>query len=228
MRRKFPSGRQVTMDQNTDEGLHGILYRRSVTLLSLIDISLISADHPNGTAAAGPPEIRPVVLLHGYDPLKHQPIPVFVSFQSSHCSLILTRDHREEFKGEFRKPRILTSLIHSVGNPLLLLRHNIRGGKDLPRGIEQEEDEYLAVTRFGGILQAEWLDLVLVQVRKRDTSMGLGDHIAHALHTRGVSDTHIAQFTGGESQVLGDHTFPYRKAPAYTLHRPGHEFVVRR
>ena len=70
-------------------------------------------------------------------------------------------------------------------NPSSLLRRYVRGGKNPLSRIDQEEDEDPAVTRFCGILQSEWLDLVLVQVRECDASVGFRDHITDTLHTRG-------------------------------------------
>ena len=116
--------------------------------------------------------------------------------------------------------RILVSVVHSLGNPLALLRHHVRGGKDLPCRIDQEKDENLAVTRFGGIVQAEWLDLVLVQVRERDASVGFGDHIANTLHARGVPNTQVLQFIGLGAQTPGS-------APIHIIkHSHAHSVIV--
>ena len=141
-------------------------------------------------------EVIPVILFPSCDPLRDQLLPVLLSFRTSHRPLDLAQDQREELNGKFRKTGILTGVIHSIGDPFALLRRDVCGGKDLLCRIHQEEDEDLAVTRFGGILQAEWLDLVLVQVRERDTSIGFGDHVADTLHTRGVTDKQVVQFTG--------------------------------
>ena len=54
------------------------------------------------------------------------------------------------------------------------------------------------MTRFGGIFQAERLDLVLVQVWERDGSVRFGDHVTDTLYTRGVPDKHVPQFTDGQ------------------------------
>ena len=167
---------------------------RSAVLQSLSNICLI--EHHNPRARANPPEVMPVILPSSYDPLRHQFHPVLLSFRTSHRPLILTRDHREQFNGKFRKTRILTGVIHSIGDPFALLRCHVCGGENPLCRIDQEEDEDLAVTRFGGILQAEWLDLVLVQVWECDASVGFGDHVADILDTRGVTDKQIVQLTG--------------------------------
>jgi len=137
---------------------------------------------------------------------------MFLSFQTSHRSFVLTRDQLEDFKGKFRKRRILAGVVHRIGDPFALLGRHVRCGEDLPCRIDQEEDEDLAVTWFGGILQAEWLDLVLVQVRKRDASVGFGDHVANALHTRRIPDTRLLVHLVGEASMLGNtpvHTIEY-------------------
>ena len=85
--------------------------------------------------------------------------------------------------------------MHGLGNPLALLRCHIRGRKDSLCRIDQEEDEDLAMTRFGGVPQAEWLDLVLVQVWECDTSVGFRDHIADILYARGGPNIYGPQFT---------------------------------
>ena len=144
----------------------------------------------------GSPEVTPVTFLHGYFPLRHQFLPVFLSFRTSHPTLGLVQDHREEFNGKFRESGILICVIHLTSYPFALLGRHIRGGKDLLCRIDQEQDEDLVVTWLGGILQTEWLHLVLVQVRERDASVGLGDHVADTLHTRGVPDTQVSQFPG--------------------------------
>jgi len=146
------------------------------------------------------PEVSAVVLLDGYDPLRHQFLPIFLGFQTSHRHIVLLRDHREEFNGKFRETRVLACVTHSLGNPLALLRCNVRGRKDPLCRIDQEEDEDLPVTRFRGILQLEWLDPVLVQVRECDASVGFGDHITDILHTRASPDTRDPQFTGLEGR----------------------------
>ena len=89
-------------------------------------------------------------------------------------------------------------MVHCFGEPFALLRRYVRGGKNLLCWIDQEENEDLAVTRFGRVLQAEGLDLVLVQVWECDTSVGFGDHVADTLHTRGVTDRHVPQLVGLE------------------------------
>jgi len=169
------------------------------------------ADEPttNGKGARGSlPKVSPVTLLCGHFPLEHQFLPVFLGFQTSHRTLVLVRDHREEFDGKLRDSGILTCIIHGVDGPFTLLGRHIRGGKDLLCRIDQEQDEGLAVTWLGGILQTEWLHLVLVQVRERDASVGLGDHVADTLHTRGVPDTQVSQFPGlGRSRCWITHLF---------------------
>ena len=86
--------------------------------------------------------------------------------------------------------------MHGFGKPLVLLGRHVRSGKDPLCRIDQEEDEDPAVTRFGRVLQPEWLDLVLVQVRERDASVGFRDYIADILDTYGIPDTDVSQFTG--------------------------------
>ena len=80
-------------------------------------------------------------------------------------------------------------------NPPTLLRPHICGRKDPLHRVDQEEDEDPTVTRLHRILQPEWLDLVLVQVRECDTSVSFRDHIANILHTRGVPGMNTLQFT---------------------------------
>ena len=103
-------------------------------------------------------------------------------------------DHKG-FSGKFRKSRILTCAMRGLINPPTLLRPHIRGRKDPLHRVDQEEDEDPAVSRFRGILQPEWLDLVLVQVRECDASVSFRDHIANILHTRGVPGMNTLQFT---------------------------------
>ena len=140
------------------------------------------------------PEERLVVLLHKDRPLRHQFLPIFLSLRTSHRPFVLVRDHREEFEGEFCKSRVLTCATHGFSNPPVLLRCHVRGRRDLLRRINQEEDEDPAVTGFGGILQAEWLDLVLIQVRECNASVRFGYNIADILQTRGFPCAHIPQF----------------------------------
>ena len=52
--------------------------------------------------------------------------------------------------------------MRGLANPPTLLRRHIGGRKDLLCRIDQEECKDPAVTGFGGILQPEWLNLVLV------------------------------------------------------------------
>ena len=77
--------------------------------------------------------------------------------------------------------------MHGLGNPFVLLRCHVRSRRDLLGRIDQEEDKDLAVARFGGILQLEWLDLVLVQVRECDASVGFCNYVADTLDTWGVA-----------------------------------------
>ena len=83
-----------------------------------------------------------------------------------------------------------------LSDPFVLLGCYVRSGRDSLCWVYQEEDEDLSVTRFSGILQVEWPDLVLMNVRKRDASVRFGDHTADFLHTRIKPDTHVSQFTG--------------------------------
>ena len=102
--------------------------------------------------------------------------------------------------------------MQGLGDPLALLRRHICGGEDPLCRIDQEEDEDLAVTRFAGILQVEWLDLVLVQVRECNASMRFGDHIAKILHARGAADTQTPQFAGLGGIGARQRTYPNCKA----------------
>lgn len=121
-------------------------------------------------------------MLHKYSPLSHQFFPVFFSVRASHRSIILLRDHRENFCREPCERGVRAHTVHSLGNPLALLGRNIRGRKNPLGWINQEEDEDSSVTGSGGILQVEWLDLMLIQVRKGNTSMSFGDNVTDILH----------------------------------------------
>jgi len=141
-------------------------------------------------------EIRPGVLLHRQDPLRHQFLPILLSFRTSHQPIVRSQDHLEKFGGKVRESGVLTCVTHNLGNPLALLRPNVGGRRNHMCRIDQEEGKDLAVTRFCRILQAEGLDPMLVQVRERDASVGFRDHIADILHTRAVPDTSDTQITG--------------------------------
>ena len=141
-------------------------------------------------------EISPGVLLHRYSPLRHQFLPILLSLQTSHRPIVLIRDHLDKFNGKSREGRVLACVTHGLGSPLALLRPNIGSRKDPMCRVDQEEYEDPAVTRLGGIFQAEWLYTVLIQVRERDTSVSFRDHIADILHTRAEPDTRSLQSTG--------------------------------
>ena len=156
-------------------------------------IYLIPTEQP---AARESPKVSPIVFFYGHKPLRHQCLPIFLGFQTSHRPLGLIRDHREDLIGKLRKTRVRTCATHGFDEPLALLGYHVRGGKDLLHRIDQEEDEDLAVTRFRGILQLERLDLVLIQIRECDASVGFGDHVPDVLHTWGVPGTRVPQLTG--------------------------------
>ena len=173
----------------SDEDLRNNIH--SMGYLSPFAICLIPKEDP--ATMGNYAEISPVALLHRYNPLRHQFLPILFSFQAGHGPLVLIRDHREEFRGEFREGGILACVMHGLGDPFALLRRHVRGRKDPLCWIDQEEDEDLAVTRPGGILQVEWLNLMLVRVWECDASVSFGDHVADVLHTRGVPDYHTLE-----------------------------------
>ena len=88
------------------------------------------------------PEVSPL-LLHKYNPLRHQFPPILLSFQTRHCLLDrgglrvgtyarkrkLSGD-RGELNGKPRKNRILTCAVRGLANPPTLLRRHIRCRKD--------------------------------------------------------------------------------------------------
>jgi len=191
------SGRPVAVNYLTNSGSLAKAWTVTYTfggVSTVVGTCLIY--HPKPHTRAHPPEVSPAILLSSCDPLGHQFHPVFLRFQTSHRALVLARDLGEELNGKFPKSRILACVVHGVGDPFVLLGRHVCGGEDPLCRIDQEKDEDLAVTGFGGIFQAEWLDLVLVQVWERDGSVGFGDHIADNLHTRSVAETPVPQFSG--------------------------------
>ena len=188
-------------------------------------IYLIPTEQP---AARESPKVSPIVFFYRHKPLRHQCLPIFLRFQTSHRPLGFIRDHREDLIGKLRKTRVRTCATHGFDEPLALLGYHVRGGKDLLRRIDQEEDEDLAVTRFGGILQLEWLDLVLIQIRECDASVGFGDHIANVLHTWRVPDMHVPQLTRLGRPLREKRTYPDHKAPSCIHRHFCGGYVVRR
>ena len=77
--------------------------------------------------------------------------------------------------------RVYICISRSLGHPPALLRCNIRSGGNPLGRIDQKKDEDFPVTRFGWILQVEWLNLMLIQVRERDASVSLGDNVSDIL-----------------------------------------------
>ena len=118
------------------------------------------------------------IPVREHSPLTHQSPSVFFSIQTRPRSIIHLRYYREDLDRKPRKGRACVCIVHGLGHPLALLRCNVRGGRDLLGGINQEKDKDFPVTRFCGILQVERLDLVLIQVRERDASVSLDDHVA--------------------------------------------------
>ena len=151
------------------------------------------------SASTNHSEVSTVVLLYKYGPLRHQFLSIPLSFLTSHRPIILVRNYLEEFNGEFRKSRVLACTMHGLGDPLVLLRRYVCSGRDPLCWVYQEEDEDLSVTRFSGICQVEWLDLVLIYVRECDASVRFRDYTADILHTWGLPDMYIPQFVALES-----------------------------
>ena len=92
-----------------------------------------------------PPEVKPSVLFSGRGPLGQQFRPVSLGFQECYHSFVPIRDHYE-FCGKRRETTTLAGVIHSLGEASVLLRRHLCGGKDMLSGVDQEEDEDLAVT----------------------------------------------------------------------------------
>ena len=138
---------------------------------------------------ANHPKILLTIRLHKHSPLGHQFLPVFFGFQTSHRSILLLRDHREDFDREPREHGFWIRAVHNLGQPLTLLRSNIRGRGDPMSRIDQEEYENLSVTGLGVVFQVEWLYHVLIQVRERDASMSLGDDVTYILYQRRMPET---------------------------------------
>jgi len=82
------------------------------------------------------------------------------------------------------------------------------------------------VTGSGGILQLEWLDLVLIQVREGNASMSFGDDVTDILDQSRIPRGCL-QFTGLWDCRHLKPTGPYRKAPSYTFRHPAHGHGVR-
>lgn len=130
---------------------------------------------------ANHPKVFLIVLFHEYSPLAHQFLPVFFGLRAAHTPIVPLRDHREDLGRESCKCGVRARGAHSLRHPIALLGCNIRGGRDLPGRINQEEHKDFPATGFGRVLQLEWLDLMLIQVRECDTSVGLGDDITDIL-----------------------------------------------
>lgn len=131
----------------------------------------------NKRGRANLPKEISIVLLHEYGPLVHQLLPIFLGLPTAHSLTSPLRNYAEDFDRKLRKCRICIRTVHSLHNPLTLLGCNIRGRGDSPSRINQKEDEDFLVTRFCRVLQVEWLNQILIQVREYDASMGLGDDI---------------------------------------------------
>lgn len=78
--------------------------------------------------------------------------------------------------------------MHNLCNPLGLLGRDVRGRRNSLGWIDQEEDQDLSVSGFGGVLQVEWLDLMLIQVREGDASVSLRDNVTNILDQRRVPE----------------------------------------
>lgn len=119
-----------------------------------------------------------VIPLHEYNILGHQLLPVFLRLRTRHRPIGLLRNHREDLKRELRERRIGIRTTHDLAHPLPLLKYSRR---DLR---VDQEDQGFSTTGFGGILQVERLNLMLVQVWECSAPMRLRDSVTDIIEPR--------------------------------------------
>ena len=87
--------------------------------------------------------------------------------------------------------------MRDIGQSVVLLRSDVRGGWDGVSRVDEEECQYFAMTRFLWIDKLERLYLVLVEVGKRDAAIGFRDHIPDFLDIwEGPEETSLERVFG--------------------------------